>query len=241
MKLTASFQKTLGMLIIVVMSALQMFILFGLIATIIINTGPDTGQTVFSFVFAMIVFAFPLNYGFKLWRLGKSKLIPVVPLADENKKVCLTSKIDLRDYRNLIFRLTYTTPLILYANIMGLAIMFSSILSGNYNNILNMAIGLFLILMPVAVIVQSNKNFHATRMLNERTSYEFDAKNIHIMGETFSSTIEWSSLFKVKELKRWVLLYTGENVANIVSKNSLSSEDMDTLRSFAAYNKVFVD
>jgi hypothetical protein len=49
-----------------------------------------------------------------------------------------------------------------------------------------------------------------------------------ITGETFSSEMDWSKIYKVLELKNWILIYQSKLIANAIPKESFD----DNLESF---------
>jgi hypothetical protein len=226
------------MLLIVVISFIQLIFFSVLVATLVTDFD-ETDQNVFSFIFVMAVFAFPLHYGVKLWKAGKAESKPIQVLENAEKIIRVNSKMDFADYRTLMLKLTYTNPIVLYVNVIGLGMLMPSLMNGELS-LTGIAIGFVFIALPVVAIFQFRGNYNASKTLKEMASYEFDVKNIVITGETFNTSLQWSSLYKVKEMNNWFMLYTAKNVAIIVSKRSFSPEDIATLRSFAQYNRITV-
>lgn len=52
----------------------------------------------------------------------------------------------------------------------------------------------------------------------EKISYEITEKYIRIKGESFNSAMDWTKIFKILELKNWILIYQNEQAATIIPK-----------------------
>lgn len=142
----------------------------------------------------------------------------------------IETKLSQKNYRKLVLTLYYRNPMYIMFTIIGIIILIFSILefifmeetfSNPYQQLLT---GLFLVLvMPLLTIYKANKNYNSNLRLNEPILYEFNNSTIKLTGESFNSEMTWEKVYKVKELKEWILIYQNKQVANLIKKS-----DFDT-------------
>ena len=67
------------------------------------------------------------------------------------------------------------------------------------------------------------------------TTYVFDAEGLHASGPSFTQTIQWPGILRVRRLKRFLLIFVGPARAIVIPLRDLSHpEDMDHLLEMAA-------
>jgi hypothetical protein len=147
------------------------------------------------------------------------------------------NKIEYKDYRNLILELTFKKPwilaifIILLLNFVGLFTNFKQY----QTNIGYLIPFLILILIPIFLIIQIKSNYKNQKSLHEEIFYSLDNLSVKITGQSFNSEIKWDYYIKVKETKRFFLLYQNKTSANILNKSRMSDNDILVLRDFARY------
>jgi hypothetical protein len=230
--MTPNQKKILGIVILVIVIPIQLLFIFSVVY-ILIDGDQDKWETTTSFLFTIGLFFFPAWWGFRLWKEGASKKREANEPIDPKIVVDACARIELDEYRKLIFRLSYVKPGIIYVHLIGLIMITSYLINGNGNYFI-LFIVLFLLAMPLIVYRTANSNYKATKMVHENINYQFTPETISITGETFNSTVQWKSLHKVKEVNAWFLLYTSKQVALLVPKRSFrSQEDVHTFRKLA--------
>ncbi len=229
----AKVKKLLGVILIIIFSLLNLLILLVLVSTLVEHgDDPDILTTVFTFIFTFVLFYFPLQYGITLWKSGVSDLLEVPSPSD---RTITTSRVQItfQDYRALLVGLTFKSPLVLYLGFLGIGFLVFASLNPS-GNAFGFVIGIVFILIPFSSILQAKRNYNSSKNLKEIITYEFTADTIIITGETFNTTMRWTSLYKVKELNDWLLLYTNKIVAVCVPKSGFASEaDLQAVKSFA--------
>ena len=80
--------------------------------------------------------------------------------------------------------------------------------------------------LPFSVYRSATKNYTSNQRLSEVIMYEFDIEQIRIKGESFNSELTWPKTHRVLELNDWILIYQNKLVANIIPKDSFSSEQL---------------
>jgi hypothetical protein len=223
------------MLIIVIMTTLQILFFFTLLYNLTDYGNPALAQNLYSVLFTIALFCFPLNYGIRLWKAGKSETFQQLILPYNEKNISLHFQINQKEYRSLMLKLTYRNPIVLYVNIICLNILMASVINSNYN-VISVTALIFLIIIPVTTIFQSTKTFSDNKMIKEPLTYDFTSNQILITGETFTSSIRWNSLYKIKELNNWFLLYNDKTSMIVVPKKSFNNlEEVQTIRNFALH------
>jgi hypothetical protein len=154
------------------------------------------------------------------------------------------TKLDFKKYLWFLFGKTYQKPLMIFLTVCGLTIF---ITSGLY--FLGIKIpfedppyfqvwfGLFLLLiLPYVIHRSARRNFSSRGKLQEKIIYEFTEERIIVTGETFKSEIDWSKIYRIVELKNWILIYQNKISAYFLPKESFG-KNLDEFRNLVK-NKV---
>ncbi|PHS10002.1 MAG: hypothetical protein COA88_02945 [Kordia sp.] len=146
----------------------------------------------------------------------------------------ITTQLTEKDYLRYVFKLAYSKVGRILLTIVGLIMLLSSIayyLSSFMQSIsedtpyIPLFLGFFIVVgLPVIQYFETKKTFNTHQNLKEEMTYEFTDDLIKITGGSFKSEMQWDKLYKVKELKEWVLLYHSKAVANIIPKRDLESQ-----------------
>lgn len=93
-------------------------------------------------------------------------------------------------------------------------------------------------LSPALIYLQSRSVYKSNTRLQEVIEYNFGEDNLSIKGESFSSTMTWEKIYRVKQTKNWVFIYSNRLVANPVSKKDVFDSDLDGLKEILDRHKV---
>jgi len=140
----------------------------------------------------------------------------------------IETKLDLNGYLKLMYTLTYRKPLIIFLTIIGLMMFFGSILyllgfkiPFDGPPIFQITFGFFITaILPFSVYRSGKKNFFSHGRLHEKIIYEFTEEKIKQVGETFNSEMDWTKIYKIQELKDWILIYQNRQMAFLLPKKS---------------------
>ncbi len=134
--------------------------------------------------------------------------------------------------------LYYRKATTIISTILGLmsiifGILLLSNIFGSYNDgLVPFCLGIYIVFIrPIFVYRLYRKNFYSTKPLQENITYEFTEEKMKITGESFSSELQMNSLYKIKELNNWFLIYTNRQVANLVPKKNLTENEVLAIRS----------
>jgi hypothetical protein len=146
----------------------------------------------------------------------------------------IETQLDFKKYLNLMYGLTYRKAWTIIITISGLVMLIGSILyfvgypvPVDNPPFAQLIIGLLVIFIPFSVYFNSRKNFSSAGRLKEKMIYEFTNDKIIITGETFKTEMNWSRLYKIQELKNWILIYQSRTSANIIPKDSFGDKLID--------------
>jgi hypothetical protein len=227
MKLTDSQKRFAGMALIIIFCIIELLFLFALIFTLVSGDGPP--EDAVSFVFVMGIFAFPLWWGIKLWKASStnSSIKPTVdndgPVKDESTVISVQTKIELPEYRRMVFYNTYTHPSVILLHLIGISMLTYYAIAGS-NDWFTLFFTLLMLYMPVSVYRNARSSYDSSKTVHENLSYTFTSQGLSVTGETVNFSIQWRSLFKVRETKSWFLLYTNKQNAMLIPKDTFASE-----------------
>ena len=134
----------------------------------------------------------------------------------------IEAKLDFKSYLRLIAYLTVKRPITII--IMTFVVLFFLIgFIGQGFPFMGLGFIVFWVLFYVfSIYFGAKKNYYSNKRLDERMEYEFSDEKIIIKGETFALEMDWVKVYKVIELKSWVLIYQSAGAANIIQKESFN-------------------
>src|SRR6185436_491521 len=104
MNLTPTTRKVIGLSAIVLFGLLEVAFLAGLFYYLF----TDLTQA-FSFAFVVALFAFPLWWGFKMWKSGMKDKLPISHnTVIDDTPIVVETRVTIAEYRKVVYRMTYT-------------------------------------------------------------------------------------------------------------------------------------
>ena len=157
----------------------------------------------------------------------------------------IESKIGSSSYMKLMFTLIYRKPATIFLLVLGLVSIIISIIYFLGFNIqfdkppfLELFFGLFILFgFPIIIFLSTKRNFKTNLRFQERITYEFTEDKIKMSGESFNSEMDWSKIYKIQELKNWVLIYQNRAAANIIPIESFNDK-IDDFREMVKKKKI---
>jgi len=158
----------------------------------------------------------------------------------------IKTKLTFNEYLNLIFLLTYRKPVNILLSIIGLVMFFGAILYFIGVSLpideppyIALLLGfLIVVVSPLSTYIASRRAFYSHTSLRETIMYEFEDDKIRVTGEAFNSELTWSSIYKVLELKHWILIYQSKVIANIIPKQSFQGTQLTDFRELVKNSNV---
>lgn len=237
MNQTLTLKKVLLVIAISVLLLIELFMVFMITWGVLVRGESN----IMEFIFVMGLFGFPLWMA--VGALGttqpksavsKGASNPTYDFNNTGTALKLETRIELPHYRKLVYRLTYTHPVVLFLHFIG-AMMIWAYFMNPQNNWFLYFIVFFILLFPLIIYRSANSNYKATKTLHEPLTYAFGQESFTITGETFNTTLQWKSLYKIRELGDWFLLYTNKLIAMPVPKSAFASlNDIERFRKLAA-------
>jgi hypothetical protein len=233
-------KKILLIVSIVVLSLCEF--LFLLTAIVALTRTPEEGggiEIASQSLFVIALFGFGLWWTIRKLKELKGQIAPITPYHSSTKQndsgdnvIKLQVKLELAEYRKLIYMMTATTPVVVFMYIIGLFMISFSVIQWQFNWF-SLFFLVLLLYMPIAVYRSARANYNATKILHEPVTYEITADTIASSGTTFNYSIAWNSLHKTKEVKDFFLLYTNKQVAMLIPKRAFGSVDeMNVFRGY---------
>ena len=150
--------------------------------------------------------------------------------ADTTMRVSV--KIELSEYRQIVFRQTYATPVFIIIHAICIALLIFYLPAGHFDWFMVFLL-LFMLVLPLSVARSATSTYRSAKTLHENLVYEFTSETIVVTGESCNMNMPWRTLYKVKELGKWFLLYTNRQTAMVIPKRVFSSQsDLERFREF---------
>ena len=162
------------------------------------------------------------------------------------EKIRIESKLSLKEYIRLMYRLTYRKPMVIIISLIGFFMLILSALYflGLYRSTdqppySQLAAGLFVsLVLPFSVYRAAKRQFNSNERLKELIVYEFNPEHIQITGESFRSELTWSKTHKIIEISDWIIIYQSKLVANVIPRRCFEPHQLDIFRNLVKSTNV---
>lgn len=235
-KLSSVQKKILGLVIIIILSL--PLLLFSVVT--IVNLIRDEFMLAFYVLGMVILISFPVMYGFKLYRQGKSELLRLKEPISTNALLIIEGVLLKNEYINLYFGKRFQSPLVLYFHFIFLLTLITNPVIPDLQHVHIRHIFLLMPLVyPFMIYYQAVKNYNSNPVLNEGVTFEITIDSIFVKGDSFNTSIRWNSLHKVMETQKRFLVYTDYlNFIPIAKSGFKSQDDVQLMRNFIIHSSV---
>jgi hypothetical protein len=140
----------------------------------------------------------------------------------------IKTRISFREYRKLLFRLTYKKPIMKVVVAVGVAMLIWIL--GYYLKLLPVpkpeiyqfiTLMLISVVQPIAIYLTIKRNYDSSNHLGEPLEINATETGINIRGESFYTELAWDKIFKVEEESGYFLIYQNNLSAILISKKEL--------------------
>jgi|GEM_PF-2015883 len=155
----------------------------------------------------------------------------------------ITFKMTIDDYRKFLIKASYSRVITWIMAGMGFFIFLNSFISmisnltsdaptqSSKGIVVSGLIGCIFMFYPVIIsYINAGKLYNSNKSLNEEMTYAFNEEGFIIKGESFKSEMKWEKLWKIKEMKDFLLLYQGKMIANIIPKKYVDEHVLNSLK-----------
>ena len=143
----------------------------------------------------------------------------------------ITTKIDFKTYYRFTLNLLYRRFIMIFITILAILWLIGSIIYFlGYRTFFVeppyflLVFSLFILSYPILLFFTSKKYFNSNLKLKESIVYEFNTETIKMTGESFHSEMSWSTVYKVVETKKWILIYQSKSAANLIQISDLGDK-----------------
>jgi hypothetical protein len=236
MKLKSAQKIMLGRIIIIIMSLFGCMFLLGMLGGLFRHPS-DLKQKIAEisgYLFTLGLVYFPLRFGIRLYKHGKRELSYHSMDLEPGTVIQVESNINQKEHFKFQMMLVYSNPFVQYMTFLGLSFLILQLVQGQYEYYaFQTSFGVFALVFPLLLFIQSKQAYQSNPYLREKIHYSITKDQIITQGETFYNAISLTSLYKVKELKHWFLLYNSNQTLIIIPKKGFkSAEDQFTFRNF---------
>lgn len=142
------------------------------------------------------------------------------------------ASIPYRDYKYQMLKLSLKSPYYISLFILlALFCWYYSQKESTYFAGFITSIVILIIIFCVTILIVIKRGYK-TYLIQEQRSYTLDNKAIHIQGKTFDSTIFWTHFVKIKETKKFFLLYQNKKAVTLLPKKPFQKEEINLFRKF---------
>lgn len=147
----------------------------------------------------------------------------------------IVTQLNFESYSRLLKTLYYKRVFVIATIVIGVFFLLLAVLGliidelNHLSYILSYGIsGLIILLAPyVTITLKAKRSFFSNKMLQEEIAYEFTKDKIIMTGTSFRSEMEWSKIYKVREVKDWYLIYQSKQAMNLIPKDALRDQQTE--------------
>ena len=150
----------------------------------------------------------------------------------------ITTRITRNDYSKFMYAALYKRPLYILATLLALFLVVTVIL--NYIGVINLytetpyfetITALFILIGPTIIVLVTSKGYVSNPSMQHDMIYTFKNDGISLQGHTFKSELSWKHIVKIRETKKYLLLYSSKKLGNFIDKSKLSAEQIQFIKS----------
>ena len=82
----------------------------------------------------------------------------------------------------------------------------------------------FLLIIPLLMRNKAGKNYASNRRIQQTITYTFSEEGIAFKGDDFEGQYSWNNVIKIKQTKKYLLLYLSRNAAELIKKDILTPQ-----------------
>lgn len=153
-------------------------------------------------------------------------------------RIKITTKLSFAEFIKVNFYLTYRKWVITTITILSFISLFTlpfyDKIYGDFPRTEFIMVLVFTVVIPFSIFYRARRAYATNSRMGETINYEFDEKNIYVIGESFNATLSWDKIYSVTESKNWVLIWQNRLVANIIPKKTFSTEALNAFKILVA-------
>jgi hypothetical protein len=192
----------------------------------------------------LTLFLLGFRYGLKMLKTPKPREI-----IEYNRalNIQFTGQINFKEYRNLMFQLSFKRLWILILIGFTCFIIVNLTMNGSYllsqkSTLTPLIIfGLSLITVPGLLIYQLKKAYNSNMFFHQNIQYYLSNESLRMIGESIESEIKWVHFYKLKETKYFFVFYQGSSLVNLLDKKMMKSSDIIEFSLFLKSLKLRID
>ncbi len=155
-------------------------------------------------------------------------------------------KIEQSEYIKLMFFQTYKKPIFILTLILGLINLYFVIISlflyEAFDDFTSLFIVIFaLIFYPILLYVRFRNFYKSHKILGLRTITEIDDNGFSDIGEGFEAKILWQNIYKIKEIKNWILVYHNSTAYGFMPKRTMTKNQIQEFRNIIIQKNIKSD
>lgn len=149
----------------------------------------------------------------------------------------IKAKISFKEYRNLLFMLTYRKPILkillcvafaMVVWILGYYLHFLPVPKPKIYQYITLI--LIAVVQPITIYLIIKRNYESGNHLKEPLEIEVTRDVIKVQADSFYMEIKWDKLFKIDEHSDWFLIYQNTLSAILIPKKDLDNTQLEEFK-----------
>lgn len=148
------------------------------------------------------------------------------------------TKLTPGQYGRLFARRLYRRPATILITIIGLFILFTSLLDVFHviylyddPSVYYLAGGVFFLLFPLLIVLAAIRQFRQSPGLLDETYHTFDEEGMKVKARAFKGEFSWILLQKYRESGHFLVLYHTKTATSIIDKTQITPAQLDYIKS----------
>jgi YcxB-like protein len=150
----------------------------------------------------------------------------------------ITTLFTKKDYTKFLYTRVYKNPFLIIITLIGAFLLMLLILNffgivgyDSKSPYIDLVMSFFLLLTPVITVLTVAKVYYSNPSLQHEITYIFGEEGISVKGLNFENVLKWPYMIKLKETKKYLLLYSSKKLVNFIAKDKLTEQQIQFIKS----------
>ena len=150
----------------------------------------------------------------------------------------IRTKITPKEYVKAMYIGMYKRPLIIIITLIGLYNLTTVVLDHLHiihfyteRPVFEMCAGLFLLAAPSIIVLMAFQHFKSNKNLTDFVTFTFGESGVTVQAITYKAEYSWPHIVKQKEISKFLVLYHSKKAGNFIDKTTLTTEQLNFIKS----------
>src|SRR6185312_8793731 len=87
-----------------------------------------------------------------------------------------------------------------------------------------------LLIFPLSIYSRAKRHYASNKAVKEKKTFTFSESGMSFKSDSVSSSVDWAVIYKIDEMKNYVIIYASKFIAHMIPKSCFSAEQLIQFR-----------